>query len=104
MDRYFTSEDLLDLLHSECGASGTGTLQKQRIPLNSKLKEDKEMRKEGRGTQSVRSDGQISVINGLITKLRWCRVTRTFLDVDRPFAVKCYNTYMGGVDFQDQTD
>ncbi|KAG8241207.1 hypothetical protein J6590_091908 [Homalodisca vitripennis] len=41
--RYFTSEYLLDLLHSECG--GTGILQKQRIPLNSKLKENKEMRK-----------------------------------------------------------
>lgn len=64
MDRYFTSEALIDLLHSERRATGTGTRSNQRIPQNSKLKEDSVMRREGRGSidQSVRSDGQISVV------------------------------------------
>lgn len=121
MDRYFTSESLLEFLHSERGATGTGTQQKKRIPHNSKLKEDKLMRKEGRGTidQSVRSDGQISVVKWFDNKpvllisrkegvepidkcRRWCRIRRIFIDVDRPLVVQKYNSQMGGVDFLDR--
>lgn len=121
MDRYFTSEDLLDMLHSEREASGTGTLQNQRIPPDTKLKEDKDLKKEGRGAidQSVRSDGQISVVKWFDNKpvllissqegaqpidkcRRWCKKRRVFLEVDRPLVVKQYNTYMGGVDFLDR--
>ncbi|XP_046674855.1 piggyBac transposable element-derived protein 2-like [Homalodisca vitripennis] len=121
MDRYFTSEELLDLLHSEREATGTGTLQKQRIPPNSKLKEDKIMKREGRGSvdQSVRSDGQISVVKWFDNKpvllisskegaepietcRRWCRKRRVFVEVNRPLVVLQYNSQMGGVDFLDR--
>lgn len=121
MDRYFTSEELLDLLHSEREATGTGTLQKMRIPSNSKLKEDKIMKREGRGSidQSVRSDGQISLVKWFDNKAvllisskegvepldkcrRWCRKNRVFIEVDRPLVVKEYNINMGGVDFLDR--
>jgi hypothetical protein len=45
MDRYFTSIGLLDALHSEAECQGTGTIQKNRIPPNTKLKDDFEMKK-----------------------------------------------------------
>lgn len=104
MDRFFTSDGLLDLLHSKRVATGTGTLQKQRIPQNSNLKDDKIMKREGRGLldQSVRSDGQISVVKWYDNKgvllissregilpidkcRRWCKITRIHIDIDRPF-------------------
>lgn len=121
MDRYFNSEHLLDLLHSEANATGTGTLTKSRIPKNSKLRSDNDMRKEGRGAvdQCVRSDGQISLIKWFDNKpvilmssregshpldkcTRWCRVQKRFIEVNRPLAVKVYNMNMGGVDFLDR--
>lgn len=121
MDRFFNSVLLLDLLHSEREATGTGTIQNQRIPKNSKLKEDLELKRIGRGSvdQSIRSDGQICIVKwfdnrGVVLMSnkegiapiekcrRWCRVRKEYIDVDRPFIVKMYNHNMGGVDFLDR--
>lgn len=121
MDRYFNSMHLLDLLHSEAGATGTGTLMKNRIPTDSKLKSDKDLKKQGRGStdQSVRSDGQISIVKWFDKKpvilmsskegmlpvdqcRRWCRKTKQYLMVDRPLIVKEYNSKMGGIDLLDR--
>lgn len=64
MDRYFNSELLLDLMDSEAEVSGTGTIQKIRVPKNSKLRDDNQLQREGRGSvdQSVRSDGQVTLV------------------------------------------
>lgn len=117
MDRYFTSEYLMEMLHSEAEATGTGTLQKQRIP-NSKVKDDKELKQEGRGSvdMSVRSDGlskwfdnkpvlMISNKEGaypLDKWKRWCNLNKSYIEVERPLVVKNYNKFMGGVDFLDR--
>ena len=121
MDRFFTSTSLLDLLHSEAECQATGTVRKSKIPVDSKLKQDKVLEKEGRGAidQSVRSDGQISIIKWFDNKpvvvlsskegsipidkcSRWRKKEGRRIEVERPFAVKEYNTNMGGVDFLDR--
>ncbi|XP_050511228.1 piggyBac transposable element-derived protein 3-like [Diabrotica virgifera virgifera] len=121
MDRYFNSEHLLDLLHSEREATGTGTLKQVRIPKNSKLRSDTDLKKEGRGAidESVRSDGQVSVVKWFDNRAvilmsnregsqpvdkcrRWCKIQKRFIEVNRPLAVKVYNANMGGIDFLDR--
>lgn len=123
LDRFFTSELLLDLLFSHREATGTGTLTKNKVPKQVKLKltDDSLLKKQGRGSvdQCVRSDGQIAVIKWYDSKpvrlisnkegvlpmdkcRRWCKVQKLYIEVDRPFVVKAYNTEMGGVDFLDR--
>ncbi|KAI5709629.1 hypothetical protein M8J76_004584 [Diaphorina citri] len=121
MDRYFTSIGLLDALHSEAECQGTGTIQKNRIPPNTKLKDDLEMKKLPRGTvdQSVRGDGQICIVkwfdnkpvllvsskegmNPLDECRRYSKAEGEHIQVPRPLIVKSYNENMGGVDFLDR--
>ncbi|XP_068082624.1 piggyBac transposable element-derived protein 3-like [Anabrus simplex] len=45
MDRFFTSVELLDCLHSDAHCQGTGTIQKSRIPPESRLQTDSEMQR-----------------------------------------------------------
>lgn len=115
LDRFFTSELLLDLLFIHREATGTGTLTKNKVPAQVKLKitDDLVLKKQGRGSvdQCVRSDGQIAVIKWHDSKAvrlisnkegvlpmdkcrRWCKVKKQYIEVDRPFVVKAYNTEM----------
>lgn len=121
LDRFFTSQVLLDTLFSEAGATGTGTLSKKKVPHASKLKKDSELKREGRGSvdQSVRSDGQVAIVKWydsrpvhlisnkegafpLDTCRRWCRTEKKYIEVSRPNVVKAYNTEMGGIDLLDR--
>lgn len=45
LDRYFTSVTLFDTMYSEAEATGTGTLNKKRVPQQSKLKTDAQLKK-----------------------------------------------------------
>lgn len=51
-DRYFTSRKLCDELLKR-GYGSTGTIQKNRIPKEARLKTDKELSKEGRGSSDM---------------------------------------------------
>ncbi|CAG4980660.1 unnamed protein product [Parnassius apollo] len=120
MDRYFTSLDLLDKLRSK-KMQATGTLRKANIPKNCNFKTDNELRKQGRGSsdQLVRSDGNVACLKWFDNKpvimassvdskepinkcRRWCKKTKQYIQVDRPFAIEQYNTMMGGVDMLDR--
>lgn len=121
MDRYFSSVPLLDLLHFKRECTGTGILQKNRVPLNSNLVPDNELAKQCRGShsQSVRSDGQICLVksldnkpittvsscesaNPLTTCIRWSKKDREYIQIPRPNLIDKYNANMGGVDFLDR--
>ena len=121
MDRYFTSMQLLDCLHSDAGCQGTGTIQKSRIPGESILQADAEMKRRGRGAveQSVQGDGQISFVKWYDNKpvilassvvgelamrqcLRWSKQRKGYINVSMPEIVKKYNEKMGGVDMLDR--
>ncbi|CAK1588731.1 unnamed protein product [Parnassius mnemosyne] len=120
MDRYFTSLDLLDKLRSK-KMQATGTLRKANIPKNCNFKTDNELRKQGRGSsdQLVRSDGNVACLKWFDNKpvimassvdskepinkcRRWCKKTKQYIQIDRPFAIEQYNTMMGGVDMLDR--
>ena len=121
MDRYFTSIQLLDVLHTKAHCQATGTLRKSNIPSNIGFKSDAEMRKLGRGSvdEKVRNDGQICVLKWFDNKpvvlassvegkepedicRRWSKKDKVYIPVNRPVAVKNYNSFMGGVDLLDR--
>ncbi|CAK1585648.1 unnamed protein product [Parnassius mnemosyne] len=99
----------------------TGTLRKANIPKNCNFKTDNELRKQGRGSsdQLVRSDGIVACLKWFDNKpvimassvdskepinkcRRWCKKTKQYIQIDRPFAIEQYNTMMGGVDMLDR--
>lgn len=120
MDRYFTSIHLVDLLCSEYELQGTNILQKNKLP-SVELKADAALKKEGRGSydMTVRDDGLVAVIKWYGNKsvvllssvegaapvkscTRWCRKTKQYLMVSRPYIVEAYIELTGGLDFRDR--
>uniref|UniRef100_A0A3B1KJ79 PiggyBac transposable element-derived protein domain-containing protein n=1 Tax=Astyanax mexicanus TaxID=7994 RepID=A0A3B1KJ79_ASTMX len=78
-DNFFCTIPLLQALEHQ-GIYGTGTCRSNRLHgAQEKLKKEKQMKQEGRGSVSVR-----------------------MLNIQRPFSVKLYNQHMGGVDLMDQ--
>ncbi|XP_026331006.1 piggyBac transposable element-derived protein 3-like [Hyposmocoma kahamanoa] len=120
MDRYFTSINLLEMLHFVSESTGTGTLQKNRIPSNCNFKTDAQLRRQGRGSycQQVLSTGQVAAVKWFDNKpvhlassvhgaeptdecRRWDKNHKRYINVPRPAVVKEYNENMGGVDYLD---
>lgn len=119
MDRYFTSIPLLDAPIEKMYVCGT--IMKSRLPKQSKLKGDGEMKKLGRGSidQTVRSDASVVLVkwfdirpvvaastilqkDPVTSCTRWCRKTKQYIEVERPDIITKYNAYMGGVDNLDR--
>ncbi|XP_028171696.1 piggyBac transposable element-derived protein 3-like, partial [Ostrinia furnacalis] len=121
-DRYFTTVKLTEELLSK-NLLCAGTIMKNRIPLDArnKLKEDRQMKTEGRGTTQVLVNRKrdlaltkwydnkgvtlLSTIHAaepMDTCRRWCKAQKTYVEVQRPTVVKAYNTNMGGVDLADR--
>lgn len=121
-DRYFTSEKLVDELNKR-GIGCTGTVMKNRIPraVRSTLKEDKVLKREGRGSSQVlvRDDEKISITKWYDNKpvvmmssieakevtdfcQRWCKSQKRYVTVERPRVIREYNSNMGGVDLADR--
>ncbi|CAG4978729.1 unnamed protein product [Parnassius apollo] len=121
MDRYFTSIELLDKLYTEKKMQGTGTLKKSKIPKACNFKTDKQLKDQGRGSsdQLVRNDGVIACLKWFDNKpvvmassadsklpenkcRRWCKKTKQYIEINRPYAIQQYNENMGGVDMLDR--
>lgn len=121
-DRYFTSINLLDYLRSN-GILAVGTILTNRIPSNlrNKLKKDKQLLSEGRGSYEewVRDDDAVSVLkwmdNRSVTMAsiftgasplhdvrRWDKKEAKYVLVPCPNTVASYNKSMGGVDLCDR--
>lgn len=115
-DRFFTSLRLADELLKR-GLFSTGTLAKNRIPKNVDLKDEKELKKMGRGSHDTvtRCDGTVTCVHWYDNKSvvmlstaqgvdpisrcqRWSKKGREYIDIPRPDVVATYNTSMGGVD------
>ncbi|XP_008480391.1 piggyBac transposable element-derived protein 3-like [Diaphorina citri] len=90
-----------------------------RIPKDVKLKGDKDMRKEGRGSIDFVSDGKVIFIKWFDNKpvymistnegigvckpvKRWCKKEKKYIMVKQPDVIKSYNANMGGVDMADR--
>lgn len=119
-DRFFTSVKLADEL-LEKGFGSTGTIMTNRIPKVVRTKSDKDMQREGRGSNDmlVRNDQKLSVVKWMDNKSvlmlssvhgieptdrcrRWSKKEKKHPDVQKPSAVRNYNSNMGGVDMADR--
>ncbi|XP_049316508.1 piggyBac transposable element-derived protein 3 isoform X9 [Bactrocera dorsalis] len=119
-DRFFTSLKLAELLlQKNNGIFLSGTVMINRIgPVTKKLKADK-VRQKGHWDEKVRSDERVCVVKWMDTKpvtmlstctggtpadtcKRWCKKQKRKIDVDRPAAIRNYNTCMGGIDLCDR--
>lgn len=121
-DRYFTTEKLADELNRR-GIGCTGTMMKNRIPraARSVLKDDKLLKREGRGSSQVivRDDENLAITKWYDNKpvimlssveakdiidycQRWCKRDKKYVTVERPRVIREYNTNMGGVDLADR--
>ncbi|XP_072144956.1 piggyBac transposable element-derived protein 3-like isoform X1 [Dermacentor andersoni] len=114
-DNYFTSVLLLRELKG-IGILATGTIRCNRL-LGCKLKGEKEMRKEERGSTDVKvtEEGDVALVrwkdNNLVTVAstqvstgearavsRWSSSKKERIEVECPQAILEYNRHMGGVD------
>lgn len=119
-DNFFCTIPLLQALKHQ-GIFGTGTCRKNRLHgAQEKLKTEKQLKKEGRGSVSVVTSRQnITITSWMDSSVihmassctgvsptdeaeRWSKKEKKMLKVQRPFAVKLYNQHMGGVDQMDQ--
>lgn len=119
-DNFFCGIPLITIL-KEQGIYGTGTCRVNRLQgAQAKLKSATELKEEGRGAISVVTNGEDVTVtrwldNSLIHKAssclgkhptdvaqRWSKKDKKIITIDRPFAVKVYNDYMGGVGLMDQ--
>ncbi|KAM3606703.1 uncharacterized protein V6R79_021728 [Siganus canaliculatus] len=119
-DHFFCSIPILQALKHQ-GIFGTGTCRKNRLHgAQEKLKTEKQLKKEGRGSVSVVTSAQnITITRWMDSSIihmassfsgmsptdeaeRWSKKERKMLKVQRPFAVRLYNQHMGGVDKMDQ--
>lgn len=113
-DNFFSTYNLFQYLDSRC-IYAIGTIRANRF-ANPRLPSDKEMKKKGRGSSAI----SISKDGIVITKWydnksvlvasnfmgigeqdscrRWNKTTKEYVQVDRPEAIKIYNSNMGGVD------
>ncbi|XP_059184818.1 piggyBac transposable element-derived protein 3-like [Centropristis striata] len=117
-DNYFTSVPLVAKL-LEQGIHYVGTARQVRLP-NCNLEDEKSLKKKGRGNFDHRVEGKHNICavkwydNRAVTLVssfagpepvqeiqRWDKVTKTYIDVGRPYIVGVYNKYMGGVDLLD---
>lgn len=114
-DNYFTSVLLLREL-KEIGILATGTIRSNRL-LGCKLKGEKEMKREERGTMDskVTEEGDVVLVrwkdNNLVNVAstqcgvgdtglarRWSASRKEYIDIECPQSIIEYNRYMGGVD------
>lgn len=121
-DRYFTSIKLATELNAR-GFKCVGTIMKNRIPaaLRNALPGDLEMKRRGRGEDSVLVNANDSIActkwfdNKPVVLLstmygnepldecrRWCKTLREYITIKRPMVIKMYNSKMGGVDMADR--
>lgn len=120
-DNLFCSMPLLEELKSK-QIWATGTIRSNRLGgAQNTLESDKVLKRQGRGSCSVASTecGTITVTKWLDNKpihiasnfagshpqsvcKRWCKSTKTIIEIPRPFSVGIYNKNMGGVDLLDQ--
>lgn len=116
-DNWFSSYALVKNLKSR-GLHYTGTIRVNRIP-GLEMKSDKDLKSQGRGSFDavVSSDG-IAVVKWMDNKpihvissycgvkpidevKRWSAAEKRFIGIRRPFIIKEYNQYMGGIDLND---
>ncbi|CAK6971138.1 piggyBac transposable element-derived protein 3-like%2C partial [Scomber scombrus] len=119
-DNFFCTIPLLQALKHQ-GIHGTGTCRSNRLHgAQEKLKSEKKLKQEGRGSVSVVTSAQnITVTRWLDHSVihvafsctglsstdvaqRWSKKEKRIINVQRPFSVKLYNQHMGGVDVMDQ--
>lgn len=119
-DRYFTTIKLCDEL-MRLGFHGTGTIMRNRIPRDCVFSDEKNFKKQPRGTTEVRirSDETLAATMWLDKKpvlmlssrycnentdecQRWSKQRKTYERVQRPEVVQVYNKNMGGVDLTDR--
>lgn len=119
-DRFFTSVKLIVSLY-ERGFLSTGTINKNRIPKEARLKSDKDLNKIGRGTSDmlVHHDEKFALIKWMdkkgITMMssahgtdptdmcqRYNKKDKKYIQVKRPMVIKKYNEKMGGIDLFDR--
>lgn len=120
-DNFFSCPELFYILREEYGIFGLGTIRNNRLRGAEKvLPSEKEMKKKPRGSYSqvVCNKNRLSVVrwndNKPVTLIssyvgvepvekmkRYCKETKSKIDVDCPQIVKEYNKHMGGVDLAD---
>lgn len=116
IDSFFTSVPLIKHL-ADKGFCATGTLRSDRTE-HCPLKNQKEMKDEGRGTYDFRTSQNIMLVrwvdNSVVTAAtnfeelavgsatRWSREKKTKIQVPQPTLFSSYNKGMGGVDIMDQ--
>ncbi|KAJ8342784.1 hypothetical protein SKAU_G00327120 [Synaphobranchus kaupii] len=117
-DNYFTSVPLITKL-LERGIHFVGTVRPVRVP-NLKLAEEKDLKKQGRGSFDFRVEQTHNICavrwydNRAVTLLstfdgpqpvdkitRWDKSAKHYVEVSRPSIVKTYNRFMGGIDMLD---
>ncbi|XP_004518464.1 piggyBac transposable element-derived protein 3-like [Ceratitis capitata] len=117
-DNWFTSVSLLIAL-KEMGIFATGTIRKNRIN-NCQLLSETELKKRGRGSFDTNCEINYNIVClrwfdskpvQLISSYiyhqpvgvckRWSPKEKTYVDIQRPAIVACYNKGMGGVDLAD---
>ncbi|XP_039298104.1 piggyBac transposable element-derived protein 1-like [Nilaparvata lugens] len=122
MDRYFTTEKLIDLL-GEQQIACTGTVMRNKLPKCDFIC-DKDFSRLPRGTTEMFVSQDLEKVSVAVVEWndnkpiylmsskegktpmdecrRWCKKQKKYIDVSRPNIVTSYNQYMGGVDMNDR--